>query len=162
MDETQMNPRRLDGGSQELASLILHSLQGAFPGVEFSLEPLDQTEFGVYWRYKAPGAPSEKDVRVYMALHWPSIDAKLRDSDGPTPVGRRGGMTAIESPLQTLRPKKKSVKVCRHCHAENRRSAKVCNNCGYCFPWCVMCNRTLQEEDKFCPGCGITRCTYVD
>jgi hypothetical protein len=160
MDETQMNPRRLDGGSQELASLILHSLQGAFPGVEFNLEPLDQTEFGVYWIYKAPGAPTEKDVRVYMALHWPSIDAKLRDSDGQAFAGRTGRATGIQSVLQTLKPKSKSVKVCKWCQAENRRSARGCTSCGASFPSCALCGSLLGETDRFCGKCGIPRCTY--
>jgi hypothetical protein len=159
-----MNPRRLDGGSQELASLILRNLQGAFPGVEFSLEPLDQTEFGVYWRYKAPSAPSEKDVRVYMALHWPSIDAKLRDSDGRAFAGRRGEMTDTVSQLAAapaaIKPPKKSVRICGHCGAELRRSAKLCTTCGWSFPTCVLCGHVLYPEDNFCGGCGLRRCHY--
>jgi hypothetical protein len=63
------NPRRLDGGSEELGNLTRTTLQSAFPGVEFFVESLDQTEFGVYWKYKAPRAPSERDVRVHMAQH---------------------------------------------------------------------------------------------
>lgn len=153
--------RQLDGGPRELALIINRGLQSAFPGVEFFLEPLDQTEFGVYWRYKAPGAPSEKDVRVYMALHWPSIDAKLRDSDGRALAGRTGGATDIRPVLQTLKPKKASRKTCRRCGADNRRSAKGCSVCGHGFPACVVCGTFLEDQDRFCPKCGITRCSYT-
>jgi hypothetical protein len=155
-----MNRRRLDGGSQELASLILRNLQGAFPGVEFSLEPHGQTEFGVYWRYKAPGAPTEKDIRVYMALHWPSIDAKLRDSDARTLAGRTRGATDIQSVFQPLKPKRKSVKLCKRCGAENRRSARGCTTCNAHFPACVVCDHLLEDGDRYCGYCGLLRCTY--
>jgi len=160
-DETQMNPRRLDGGPQELASIILRNLQGAFPGVEFSLEPLDQTEFGVYWRYKAPGAPSEKDVRVHMALHWPSVDAKLRDSDARTLAGRTGGVTDIQPIVRTFKPKSKSAKLCPRCHVENRRAAKGCKSCGAAFPSCVVCGHMLQDDERYCTKCGLQRCSYA-
>ena len=160
----QMGQRRLDGGSQELASLILHNLQGAFRGVEFSIVPLDQTEFGICWRYKAPGAPSEKDVRVHMALNWPSIDAKLRDSDGQAVGGRMGEMIGTPSQpaaaLAAIKPPKKSVRICGHCGAEMRRSAKRCTTCGWGFPTCVVCSHVLYPEDAFCGGCGLARCHY--
>src|ERR1022692_620559 len=57
-------------------------------------------EFGVHWKYKAPGAPGEKEVRVHLAEQWPSIDAKLRDSDGRTfssPTGGARGNTPSSS-----------------------------------------------------------------
>lgn len=159
-----MNPRRLDGGSQELASIIHHNLQGAFPGVEFFLELLDQTGLRVYWRYEVPGAPSEKDVRVYLALNWPSIDAKLSDSDGQASAGRIREMADTASQLAAapaaIKPKSKSMKQCKHCGSENRRSARACNNCGCPFPQCCVCEKVLQEEDKCCSGCGCTRCSY--
>jgi hypothetical protein len=152
-----MNPRRLDGGAQELGELIRNSLQGAFPGVEFSLEPLDQTEFGVCWKYKAPGAPSEKDVRVYMALHWPSIDAKLRDSDGQAFAGRTRGATDIQTVPQPLKSRSKSAKLCRRCGAENRKSNPGCTQCGAAFPFCPVCDYLFQDGEKYCPKCGTLR-----
>jgi hypothetical protein len=150
-----MNPRRLDGGSQELGELIRHSLQGTFPGIEFFLEPLDQTEFGVYWKYKAPGAPSEKDVRVHMALNWPSIDAKLRDSDVQAIAGRTGGATGVASILQSLKPKNKSLKTCPHCGKDCRRSARACVHCGAPFPTCYVCGGMLYADEKYCGKCGV-------
>ena len=153
-----MNPRRLDGGPQELASLILRNLQGAFAGVEFSLEPLDQTEFGVYWRYKAPGAPSEKDVRVYMALHWPSIDAKLRDSDDRTLVrvsANSAGVVQRASSLADSTRRKGNKKTCPACNQELRTSARVCIYCGHGFPLCEYCNTLIVPGARFCSKCGL-------
>jgi hypothetical protein len=157
-----MNPRRLDGGSEELASIILRNLQGAFPGVEFSVVPLDQTEFGVYWRYKAPGAPTERDIRLHLAAHWPSIDAKLRDSDERTLARRTAGPPNLSALMQLLKPaKRKSTKACRRCGSEQRRGAAGCSQCGAAFPQCAYCSRVLQEEDKYCSKCGLMRCSYV-
>ncbi len=152
-----MNPRRLDGGPQELASLLLRNLQGAFPGVEFSLEPLDQTEFAVYWRYKAPGAPSEKDVRVYMASHWPSIDAKLRDSGERTLAGMSANsVRAVQqaSSLASSMRRKGNRKTCPECKQELRMSARVCIYCGHGFPLCEDCNTLIVPGARFCAKCG--------
>ena len=153
-----MNPRRLDGGSQELASLLLRNLRGAFPGVEFSLEPLDQTEFGVYWRYKAPGAPSEKDVRVYMASQWPSIDAKLRDSGERTLAGmsaNSAGAVQQASSLASSMRRKGNRKTCPECKQELRMSARVCIYCGYGFPRCEYCDALIVPSARFCSKCGV-------
>jgi ribosomal protein L40E len=153
-----MNPRRLDGGSQELASLILRNLQGAFPGVEFSIVPLDQTEFVVYWRYKAPGAPSEKDVRLHMALHWPSIDARLRDFDMQAIAGisaSSAGAAQRASSLASSVRRKGNKKACPACNQELRMSARVCIYCGYGFPLCEYCNTLIVPGARFCSKCGL-------
>jgi hypothetical protein len=138
-----MNPRRLKEGSQGLGELIRHTLQRAFPGVEFSVVPLDQTEFGVHWKYKAPGAPGEKEVREHLAERWPSIDAKLRDSDVQSVTGRTGTIANTASKptpalatsiLKSLMPPKKSPlgkyeERCRYCREVKKRFSP-CWNCS--------------------------------
>jgi hypothetical protein len=155
-----MNPRQLDGGSTELASLILHNLQGSFPGVEFSVVPLDQTEFGVYWQYKAPGAPSEKAVRVHMASQWPSIDTKLGDSDEQMVADLAQAARNLQSVVRAVKPPKRSTKTCPRCGSEQRKSAKGCTQCGLGFPQCVYCGHVLQYDDKYCGHCGLAYCSY--
>ncbi len=153
-----MNPRRLDGGPEELASLILHNLQGAFPGVGFFLVPLDQTGFGVFWRYKAPGAPSEKDVREYMGRNWPDINLKAGDSDGQTLAGMSAssaGAVQRASSFANSTRRTGSKKTCPECKQESRMSARVCIYCGHGFPRCDHCDTLIVQGARFCSKCGL-------
>ena len=60
--------------------------------------------------------------------------------------------------LKESKPKKaKEVVFCPECGAENRKTAKFCNQCGKPMKTakvCKNCNAELPKSAKFCPECG--------
>lgn len=55
------------------------------------------------------------------------------------------------------KPKTRPVTYCPECGAENRKSAKFCNQCGNKMKvsnTCSNCNAELPPKAKFCPECG--------
>ena len=182
--------RRLDGGQLELSSVISRSLSAAFPGTEFFLDQTDDETYQIYWRHSsgpADEAVKEFMTRRWGQFECTYHESEGRTFSGPT-GGVRGstpssaagapvsatptppsfdlstaeGINKASALIQSLMPRKKStVKKCPHCGTEARKSARHCAKCGLCYPSCTVCDRVLQTEEQYCPGCGIVRCSYV-
>jgi hypothetical protein len=153
-----MNRRKLDGGLEELASLIHRSLQNAFRDVGFQLESIGENGFCICWGYGVPGAPCENDVRESMARSWPDIHLKLVDSDKLSRADITSTATRIAATAGALANpsrRKRGKKTCLKCEQESKMSARACIYCGSLFPSCVVCNALIIPGARFCGKCGL-------
>lgn len=157
--------RRLDGGSAELSSVIVRSMQAAFPGNEFFLDAIDPDTYVVYWRHAS--GPADPDVLEFLNRRWGQFTFTCHDSEGHTFAGQTGGARPIPlSPPSAADPPPDprkllqslnisgSSKTCNRCQATSPLNRKVCTSCGHPFPRCVICGRLTRPDEKHCGGCG--------
>lgn len=69
----------------------------------------------------------------------------------------RDSIKSIKEETPKTEAKPKAVIFCPECGAENKKTAKFCNQCGHKLKTtkiCPQCNIELPAKAKFCPECG--------